>query len=151
MFSTTLSLNTNDEVIKLIDKDYNHFLIHQFNPTYSSDWKQADVKMKGVSLKDITVRKMCFDILCDIKKVEEITLLNIPYLNIYQFNKPISDSLLIENLKPEIKDRVLQQNGLQHKYFINNEYITIYSFDESFIKNIENDPIWNDSILNTNS
>jgi hypothetical protein len=151
MFSTTLSLNTNDEVIKLIDKDYNHFLIHQFNPTYSSDWKHADVKMNGVSLKDITVRKMSFDILCDIKKVEEITLLNIPYLNIYQFSKPISDSLLIENLKPVIKDRILLQNGLQRKYFINNEYITIYSFDESFINNIENNPYWKDSILKTNS
>jgi hypothetical protein len=150
MFSTTLSLNTNEAVFKLINKNFNHFLIHQFNPTYTSEFTKASIKSKGINLTDITVRKMSFDVLCDLKTIKEISLLNTKYLNIYQFNKPISDSLLIENLKPEIVDRVLKQNGLQHKYFLNHEFLSIYSFDEEYIHNIEQHPDWKSSILGAN-
>lgn len=147
MFSITLSLDSNEAVFKLINKNFNHFLIHQFQPTYASDWIQSSIKNEFVSLENISVRNMSFDIFCDLKKVEEISLLNTKYLNIYQFEKPISDSLQIENLKPEIVDRVLKQNGLQHKYFVNNEFLTMYSFDKKFIEDIENDAYWKSFIL----
>ena len=147
MFSITLSLDNNEAVFKLINKNYNHFLIHQFQPTYSSEWLDATLKTKYVSFDNLSVRNMSFDIFCDLKKIEEISLLNTTYINIYQFDKTISDSLHIENLKPEIVYNVLKQNGLQHKYFVNNEFLSIYSFDKKFIENIENDPYWKSFIL----
>lgn len=147
MYSTTLSLDNNEAVYQLINKNFNHFLIHQFQPTYSSEWVKSTITNKIISLENITTRKMSFDILCDLKKVKEISLLNTKYLNIYQFKKPVPDSLLIDNLKAEMIDNVLQQNGLQHKYFINNEYLTVYSFNKEFIQIIENDPVWRNFII----
>ena len=147
MFSTTLALDNNEAVFKLINKNFNYFLVHQFQPTYASDWIQSTIKNEFVSLENITVRNMGFDILCDLKKIKEISLLNTKYLNIYQFKKPVPDSLQIDNLKTEIVDYVLQQNGLQHKYFINNEYLTVYSFNKEFIQIIEDDPVWRNFII----
>ena len=147
MYSTTLSLDNNEAVYQLINKNFNHFLIHQFQPTYSSEWVKSTITNKIISLENITTRKMSFDILCDLKKVKEISLLNTKYLNIYQFKKPVPDSLLIDNLKAEMIDNVLQQNGLQHKYFINNEYLTVYSFNKEFIQIIEDDPVWRNFII----
>lgn len=147
MYSTTLSLDNNEAVYQLINKNFNHFLIHQFQPNYSSEWVKSTIRNKIISLENITTRKMSFDILCDLKKVKEISLLNTKYLNIYQFKKPVPDSLLIDNLKAEMIDNVLQQNGLQHKYFINNEYLTVYSFNKEFIQIIEDDPVWRNFII----
>jgi hypothetical protein len=67
--------------------------VHQFHPTYSSEWLDANIKTKFVSFNNLTVKKMSFDILCDLKTIQEISLLNTKYLNVYQFDKPISDSL----------------------------------------------------------
>jgi hypothetical protein len=36
---------------------------------------------------------MSFDVFCDLKTIQKISLLNTKHLNVYQFDKPISDNL----------------------------------------------------------
>lgn len=64
----------------------------------------------------------------------------------YQFEKPISDSLIIEYLPEKARYSILKQNGLKHFFFIDFEFITISSFDADFIKKIETNPIFKDRI-----
>lgn len=148
MFSITLSITESKTIIDIINKEHNHFLVHQFNPTYSYDWMKTTVKNEIISLDNISIRKMSFDILCDLKTIEKITQSHTHYLNIYQFNKTVSNSLVIENLNTNTIDKILLQNGLEYKYFINNEYLTVYSFDKEFITKIEKHPVLKNLIIN---
>lgn len=54
---------------------------------------------------------------------------------------------MIENLSAKSIDKILLQNGLECKYFINNEYLTVYSFDKEFITSIEKHPVWKNLVI----
>mgnify|MGYP005992092467 CR=1 FL=1 len=95
MYSTTLSLDNNEAVYPLINKNFNHFLIHQFQPTYSSEWVKSTITNKIISLENITTRKMSFDILCDLKKIKEISLLNIEFIQIIE-DDPVWRNFIID-------------------------------------------------------
>ena len=140
MFSTTLTLTSNNIAFELINKEFNHFFIHQFTPNYYTDFYLSDIKNKYLQLEDTYIRRLHFDISADLNLVQKLLKINVPYLNIYQFNKIIPNSLIIENLNENVRDTILKQNGLQHKYFINNEFLSIYSFDKQFIDAIEENP-----------
>ena len=84
--------------------------------------------------------KWKMDVQTDLEGLKKILDLNTRQLRIYQFEKPISDTLVIEMLPENKRNQILRQNGLKHFFFIDYEFITIESFESEFISNIESHP-----------
>ena len=89
---------------------------------------------------------MEFDIQTDLSELKNILELNTNQLRIYQFDKPISDTLEIERLPEKSLNQILKQNGLRHYFFIDFEIITIGSFETDFIKSIKTNPTFESRI-----
>lgn len=145
MFHVTLILDSDDILLKVIDKNFNDFFVHQFNPNPTIEWFSGDLKIKSESLKNIEFRNMTFDVRTDLDGVKKLLNFNSNGFNLYQFNKPITGSLLLETLKEASRNNILKQNGLQHIYSMSYEFLTISSFDEVFIETIRR--IYSDLIL----
>lgn len=142
MKEITFEINSNQEIWTLIDKNYNHILIHKFMPNESFEWWKTEIKMKNKETYDkLEVRNMEFDILTDLKGLKKILDQNTRQLRIYQFDKPISNTLSLDNLPQNNRNQILLQNGLKHFYFINFEFITISSSNDKFIKDIEDNDL----------
>ncbi|MGQ7947564.1 hypothetical protein [Flavobacterium sp. WC2509] len=141
MTAVTFEINSNQEVWELFDKKLNSIFIHKFNPNQVIEWWKTDLKTKsGTEFKNLSVRQMEFDIQTDLSELKNILELNTDQLRIYQFDKPISDTLEIERLPEKSLNQILKQNGLRHYFFIDFEIITICSFETDFIKSIETNP-----------
>lgn len=147
MTEVTFEINSNQEVWELFDKKLNSIFIHKFNPNQVIEWWKTDLKTKnGTEFKNLSVRQMEFDIQTDLSELKNILELNTNQLRIYQFDKPIPDTLEIERLPEKSLDQILKQNGLLHYFFIDFEIITIGSFETDFIKSIENNPTFESRI-----
>ncbi|RZL36467.1 MAG: hypothetical protein EOO96_06930 [Pedobacter sp.] len=147
MTKITFEINSNEELWSLIDKNLNHILIHKFTPNLAIEWWATDIKMKnGELFKDLKVRNMEFDITTDLNGLNKLIELNTHQLRIYQFDKPIPDTLSLEHLPENNRDKILAQNGLKHIFFCNFEFLTVASLNEDFIKNIENNALFKDRI-----
>ena len=143
MKEITFDINSNQEIWSLIDKDYNHIFIHKFMPNETIEWWKTDIKMKNnETYEKLEVRNMEFDILTDLNGLKKILDLNTNQLRIYQFDKPVPNTLSIEYLPQNNRERILQQNGLKIFYFCDFEFLTISSFDEKFIKDIEDNELF---------
>lgn len=141
MTEVTFEINSNQEVWELFDKKLNSIFIHKFNPNQVIDWWKTDLKTKnGTEFKNLSVRQMEFDIQTDLSELKKILEINPYQLRIYQFDRPISDTLQIERLPEKSLNQILKQNGLRHFFFIDFEFITIGSFETDFIKSIETNP-----------
>lgn len=102
------------------------------------EWWKMDFKMEnGFELKNLSVRQMEMDVQTDLSGLKKILELNTGQFRIYQFDKPISDTLEIERLPENKHIQILRQNGLKHFFFIDFEMVTIGSFDPEFIWQIE--------------
>jgi hypothetical protein len=137
MHITTIEVETNEAILKLIDKKFDCFLIHQFQPSYTYEWMHADLKVMRKDFKNIEVRSMRFDMQTNLEGLTQLFDMNIRNINVYQFDKKIAGDLILENLPEKAKDKILQQNGLQHKYVLNYEFLTVSSFDKEFIDAID--------------
>ncbi|OXA78682.1 hypothetical protein SAMN05444397_109192 [Flavobacterium aquidurense] len=147
MNEITFEINSNQEVWELFDKNLNSIFIHRFSPNQVIEWWKTDLKTKsGTEFKNLSVRQMEFDIQTDLSELKNILELNTDQLRIYQFDKPISDSLKIERLPEKSLNQILKQNGLRHYFFIDFEIITIGSFETDFIKSIETNPTFESRI-----
>jgi hypothetical protein len=147
MTEVTFEINSNQEVWELFDKKLNSIFIHKFNPNQVIEWWKTDLKTKsGTEFKNLSVRQMEFDIQTDLSELKNILELNTNQLRIYQFDKPISDTLEIERLPEKSLNQILKQNGLRHYFFIDFEIITIGSFETDFIKSIETNPTFESRI-----
>jgi hypothetical protein len=147
MTEVTFEINSNQEVWELFDKKLNSIFIHKFNPNQVIEWWKTDLKTKsGTEFKNLSVRQMQFDIQTDLSELKNILELNTNQLRIYQFDKPISDTLEIERLPEKSLNQILKQNGLRHYFFIDFEIITIGSFETDFIKSIETNPTFESRI-----
>ncbi|MBW8360611.1 MAG: hypothetical protein K0M56_00325 [Kaistella sp.] len=132
-------IQSNHEIWSLIDKRYDHILIHKFRPNEAVAWWETDIKMKnGEAFEHLQVRNMEFDVSTDLKGLKRILELNTLHLCIYQFNRPIPNTLSLEYLSSEHLEKILEQNGLQHIYFCKFEFLTLASSDEKFLSTIEN-------------
>lgn len=141
MNELTFEINSNEEIWELLDKDLNSIFIHKFVPNEVIEWWKTDLKTQnGTEFKNLSVRQMEMDIQTDLKGLKKILELNTNQLRIYQFEKPISDTLEIERLPEKNRNLILKQNGLKHLFFVNFEFITIGSFESEFIKEIERNP-----------
>jgi hypothetical protein len=141
MQELTFEIESNQEIWELFDKDLDSIFIHKFVPNEVIEWWKTDLKTQsGNEFKNLSVRQMEMDIQTDLNGLKEILALNTNQLRIYQFEKPISDTLEIERLPEKNRNEILKQNGLKHFFFIEFEFITIGSFESEFINGIESHP-----------
>ncbi|WP_425077838.1 hypothetical protein [Psychroserpens sp. S379A] len=141
MNELTFHINSNEEIWELFDKELNTIFIHKFVPNEIIEWWKTDLKTQsGTEFKNMSVRQMEMDIQTDLNGLKKILELNTKQLRIYQFNKPISDTLEIDRLPKNNRKQILMQNGLKHYFFVNFEFITIGSFESEFISGIGSNP-----------
>ncbi|MDJ0578412.1 hypothetical protein [Crocosphaera sp.] len=127
-----------EELCEIFDPKFPFILIESFEPKGLSKWWQTDLKFLGTKFKNLSIRHMIFDIQTDLEGFKKIFQLNTPhYLSIYQFDKPIPDTLVPRFLPDNNKERILKQNGLKHHYLFNFEFLTITSFEEEFLTEIK--------------
>ena len=141
MNELTFEINSNEEIWELFDKEINSIFIHKFWPNEVIKWWETDLKTQnGTEFKNLSVRQMEMDVQTDLNGLKRILELNTNQLRIYQFERPISDTLEIERLPEKNRNLILKQNGLKHFFFVDFEYITIGSFESEFINGIEQNP-----------
>ncbi|MHC8949735.1 hypothetical protein [Sphingobacterium hungaricum] len=147
MQEIVFEINSDEEIWSLIDKDFDHLYIHKFTPNQAIEWWKTDIRMKNADLyKDLQVRNMEFDVSTNLVGLKKLMELNTYNLTVYQFDRPIPHTLSIEFLPEEQRDKILQQNGLKHFYFLNYEFITIGSYSEKFIDAINANEVFRDRI-----
>ncbi|MDF3025813.1 MAG: hypothetical protein K0S23_120 [Fluviicola sp.] len=137
METIRFTIDTNLEIWEFIDKTVDHILIRSFQAHNILEWWESTVKLSPTNtLKNVKVRNMQFDIQTNISGLRQILEQESNSLDIYQFNKAISDTLVIEALPDNDAERILIQNGLQHIISVNFESITVLSIRPDFIKGI---------------
>jgi hypothetical protein len=140
-------IESNEEVWSLIDKTIPNIFINRFNPNYMIEWWNTSViSNDGISLNNISVRNMEFDIQTDLIGLKKILELETVYLDIYQFSKPVPDTLVIEQLPKNSSESILLNNGLQHIFSIEFEVLTLESFNPEFIKAVRENPLFAERI-----
>ena len=87
-------------------------------------------------MNNISVRNLSFDLHTDLKGLKSILDFRPNYLRIYQFEKPVPNTLHVSHLFKQSKFKILKQNGLKHFFWIEFEFATIYSFNNNFLKSI---------------
>jgi len=149
-----IQIRSNQELLDLIDKRYNNIFIQKFNPHQVIEWWKTSLKIRdGVELENVLVRDMEFDLQTDLiglKKLIELYSGEFGmYLGqwiLYQFEKPVPDTLTLEHLPKDSKEQILETNGLKHVFWIRFEMITVSSFDPEFISSIEENPKFKERI-----
>ncbi|WP_375559238.1 hypothetical protein ACE193_16060 [Bernardetia sp. OM2101] len=142
MHEITIEIDSNEDIWKLIDKESDHIFISNFNPNSSTSWWKTDLKIsENQNLRNISVRNMSVNLQVNLATLKEIIELNTQSLVIYQFAKPIPDTLLVNQLMEQSKENILIQNDLKHCFIVNFEFLTIKSFDENFINDIHKNSI----------
>jgi len=139
-------IESNDDILELIDKRFDHFFIHKFNPHNTIEWYSADLKTANFDFKGATIRNMELDLQTNLDGLKKLIDLNTNYLRIYQFEKSVPDTLLIEHLPENTIEKILLQNGLRHLFFIDFEFLILSSFDEEYIDMIKNHPVFGSRI-----
>ena len=148
MNELTFEINSNEEIWELFDKKVDSIFIHRFIPNETLEWWKTDFKTSyGKEFKNLSVRLMEMDVQTDLNGLKKILELNTRQLRIYQFDKPVPDTLYFERLPESNRNQILKQNGLKHFFFVNFEFITVGSFDSEFINNIETNPTFEKRFL----
>jgi hypothetical protein len=143
-----LEINSNEDVWELSDKSLEHNLILNFRPHERIEWWNTDLKSNdGKLLKNLNVRDLQFDLQTNQEGVKEILDLNTDQFDIYQFDKPIADSLRILDLPENSRNEILKQNGLKHIFDCKFEVLEIRSFDVDFISKIRDNPKFKNCIF----
>lgn len=147
MHSIRFTINSIHEIWKLIDKKVEHILISNFQPHGVIEWWESTIKVNSkLTLENLSVRNMQFDIQTNLLGLQQIMEHEWNFLDIYQFNKPVSNTLSINNLPEDHLEQILINNGLQHLFQIDFESIVISSIDEEFIRKIAENSEFNERI-----
>ncbi len=148
MKEITLEANSNEEIWSLFDHNIDIIFIHGFSLNESSEWYTIDLKTeRGLEFKNQSVRQLEMDVQTDLNGLKKILQQNTRQLRIYQFEKPVPSSLILEHLPDKNRNQILKQNGLKHFFFVNFEFVTIESFDPEFIDAIKSNPIFEKRII----
>lgn len=148
MYNIRFEIDSNTEILKLLDESLNHIFIPDFCPRHVIDWWETNLMTpQKVELKNLSVRMLTADVQTNLNGIEQIINLNTQHLSIYQFERQISDTLQIDRLPDNSKEQILKQNGLKHIFLINYEMLIVSSYDEQFIESIINKPGMQDRIL----
>ena len=109
MKEITIEIESQDELWSLFDKMYDYILIHKFNPNENIEWWKSDIKVnQDFDLKNVSVRNMKFDLQTDLDGLKQILKLQARQECIYQFDRPVPDTLCIEMLPEESLDNILK-------------------------------------------
>ena len=126
----------------IIDKRYEHILLHRFNPNYVLEWWPGSLRLpNGTALNDVMVRQMECDLLTGLPVLKEIMNLNTHYLYVYQFDRPVPGTLLPGNLPPASAVKILEQNGLRHIISLHFEFTIVASFDQDYLSGLSANPL----------
>ncbi len=143
----TLVIESNEQLLDIIGNSPDYFLVHKHMPAPAHRWENANIRIKGLVLEGVQVRCLQFDLKTDIEGLTGIIRHSIYSLLIYQFDKPIPDTLVIEYLPENAKEHILKQNGLKHIFNMDYEFLTISSFDEEFLDVIRQHPVYSKNII----
>ncbi|MGD1842852.1 MAG: hypothetical protein ACFB0B_18425 [Thermonemataceae bacterium] len=145
MHSITFEIQNSIEIMELFDKTLEVYFIHKLMLRPTLEWFSLDLKIDdGFALEKANVRSLAFDLQTDLEGIKKIIALPIHQLRIYQFDRKVPDTLMIENLPEASREEVLKENGLKHFFWINFEFITIASFYSDFLETIEHHPTFKD-------
>ena len=149
METISFEIKSNKEVWDIVDKTVDIVLLHKFDPHQIVEWWKTSLTISNdLILDNIQVREMEFDLQTNLAGLKGILNLNSNFLFIYQFTKPISDTLTIQSLPDNSKEEILRQSGLEHIILIEFERVTIKSFKKEFIDSVKNNPLLADRRLN---
>lgn len=141
MHKLTFEIESNEELWEVFDKNLDSIFIHRFVPNEVIQWWNTDlITQNGTEFKNLSVRQMKMDVQTDLNGLKKIIGLNNQSLRVYQFDKPIPDTLEIQSLPEKSRNLILKENGLKHFFFINFEFLTVSSFESEFISGIELNP-----------
>lgn len=88
-------------------------------PNEVIEWWKTDLKTQsGTEFKNLSVRQMEMDVQTDLNGLKKILELNTRQLRIYQFDKPISDTLEIDRLPENNRKQILKQNRLKYFFLV---------------------------------
>lgn len=147
MDSISFTLDANKEIWEFLDKTVDHVLVHNFHAHNYIEWWTSTIKINPqITLDNLKVRDMQFDIQTNVSGLKQILDIESNFLDIYQFTKPIADTLTIDALPKENAINILKQNGLQHIICVEFELITVKSFSSDFINSIRDNPLFADRI-----
>ena len=144
-------LDSNSEIFELIDKNLPHILIDRFWPhDQAIEWWTTAVKINSTTwLENLQVRDMEMDIQTDLVGLKKIMDLNSNHLHIYQFDRPIPDTLRIRDMPSNTVESILLKNGLRHSFIIRFEQMTIKSVDKNFLETIRGHQSFADRVHQT--
>jgi hypothetical protein len=152
MESISFTLDANKEIWEFLDKTVDHVLVHNFHADNYVKWWTSTIKInQQITLDNMQVRNMRFDIQTNVIGLKQILDIESNFLDIYQFTKPIADTLTLDTLPKENAINILKQNGLQHIISVEFELITVKSFSSDFINSIRDNPLFSDRIRVNNS
>ncbi len=138
MESISFQVESNEELWEIVDKSVPYIFLHRFNPHQSIEWFNGSVSVESNEIvKNGLIRNMQFDLQTDLSTLQQILQMNHYYLSIYQFNKPIPGTLVIENLPEENNNSILQQNGLEHIIWIEYEWVRVSSFNSAYLSRLK--------------
>jgi hypothetical protein len=149
MIEITIEIESNEDIWQLLDKRLEIVFIHKFRPNNKIEWWKTNLEIKnGTKFTDLNIRQMEMDIQTDLIGLKNLLEINSHQLRIYQFDKNIPDSLIIENIPEKSRFDILKQNGLRHTFFLDFEFLTIRSFDFEYINAIKTNSIFENRIIN---
>ena len=139
MESITFEIDSNSELKELFDSSVPHIFIHKFTPNETLQWWETNIQtQQNQTFKNLQVRGMEFDIQTNLDHLNKIIDLNTQQLRIYQFDKPIPDTLDLDRLPENDRLKILEKNGLQHLFWVDFERLFIYSNQKEFLNSIAN-------------
>ena len=138
MDSITIKEKSNEEIKALFDESAPYIFIHKFSPSETITWEKASISLDSkFQIKDTLVRGLTFDLQTDLEELKKIIDLNTRQLRVYQFTKPVADTLDLDALPEDNRLNILKSNGLKHFFWINFEFITIHSSDNNYLISIK--------------
>jgi len=132
-----IQINRNLEIWDLLDKNLPYVYISNFRPLNSIEWSSIDLRIDEIQLKSLSTRSINLDIKMELREVKDVLKMNSNFLDLFQFESDIPDSLIPDRLPKDQKESILIQNGFKHKFELEFEQLTISSIDSAFINKIK--------------
>jgi hypothetical protein len=130
---------TNDQIVDILDPAIPNILIPGFRPHKNRRWQLTDIDL-GLDdgLKRVNARDLTVDLMTDKRTAEQI--LKNGYFNqlsLFQFTKPIPDTLKVSELPVATMDEILIHNGLINRVWVNYEFVEFSSKDDDYFEMIK--------------
>jgi hypothetical protein len=136
---TTIKLKdlTNDQIIEMVDEKVPYILLPNFRPNAVQEWWTTNIQLSKEKLINVEVRDMTFDLLTDASTLKMIFKeVRFTQLLLYQFAKRPAANLKSDYLPDASRNKILIQNGLINRIWINYEFIEFSSTKEDYLNSM---------------